>query len=89
MTQQPHELVWTLTTAGFAARCVHVVADLGVADRIDDSSVPAPELASACGVDADALGRVMSLLAAHGSSITGMASSDTPRPPGCCAVTTR
>jgi len=66
MTQQPHELVWTLTTAGFAARCVHVVADLGVADWIDDIPVPAPELASACGVDADALGRVMSLLAAHG-----------------------
>ncbi len=66
MTQQPHELVWTLATAGLAARCVHVVADLGVADWIDDSRVPAAELASACGVDADALGRVMSLLAAHG-----------------------
>jgi len=66
MTQQPHELVWTLTTAGFASRCVHVVADLGVADRIGDSPVPAVELASACGVDADALGRLMSLLAAHG-----------------------
>ncbi len=66
MTQQPHELVWTLTTAGFAARCVHVVAALGVADRIDDSRVPASELASACGVDPDALDRVMNLLAAHG-----------------------
>ena len=66
MTPQPHELVWSLATEGFAARCVHVIADLGVADRIDDSPVSADELASACGVDADALGRVMHLLAAHG-----------------------
>ncbi len=44
MTQRPHELVWTLTTAGFAARCVHVIADLGVADRIDDSRASADEL---------------------------------------------
>lgn len=66
MTPQPHELVWSLATAGFAARCVHVIADLGVADRIDDSPASADELASACGVDADALGRIMNLLAAHG-----------------------
>ncbi len=66
MTQQPHELVWTLTTAGFAARCVHMVADLGVADRIGDFPVSVEELASACDVDADALDRVINLLAAHG-----------------------
>lgn len=66
MSQQPHELVWTLTTAGFAARCVHVIADLGVADRIGDSPMSADELASACGINADALDRVMNLLAAHG-----------------------
>ncbi|MBA3338758.1 MAG: hypothetical protein H0T54_03250 [Geodermatophilaceae bacterium] len=66
MTPQPHELVWSLATAGFAARCIHVIADLGVADRIDDSPAATDELAAACGVDADALGRVMNLLAAHG-----------------------
>lgn len=65
MSQQPHEMVWALATGGFAARCVHVVADLGVADRIDDSYVSANELASACEVDADALDRVMNLLAAQ------------------------
>lgn len=51
---------------GFAARCVHVIADLGVADRIDDSHMSVNELASAGDVDADALDRVMHLLAAHG-----------------------
>lgn len=62
---QPHEAVWALSTAGFAARALHVVAELGVADRIDDAPVPAAALAAACDVDADALDRVLSLLAAH------------------------
>ena len=42
---QPHETVWALATAGFAARCLHVVADLGVADHIDDHAVPVGDLA--------------------------------------------
>lgn len=47
-------------------RCMHVVADLGVADHIAESPRTAAELAAAVGADADALGRVMQLLAAHG-----------------------
>lgn len=47
-------------------RCMHVVADLGVADHIDESPRTAAELAAVVGADADALGRVMQLLAAHG-----------------------
>jgi C-methyltransferase len=66
MTEQPHEIVWTLSTAGFAARCLHLVADLGVADRIGDSPVPVTDLADSCAVKADALDRVLRLLAAHG-----------------------
>jgi hypothetical protein len=30
-----HETVWELATAGVAARCLHAVADMGVADHID------------------------------------------------------
>ena len=47
-------------------RCLHVVAELGVADALDDSPRTAAELARAVGADADALHRVLRLLAAHG-----------------------
>ncbi len=66
MTLQPHELVWSMATAGFAARCVHVIADLGVADFVGDSGASADQLASPCHVDPDALDRIMNLLAAQG-----------------------
>jgi C-methyltransferase len=62
----PHEIVWTLTTAFVASRCLHVVAALGVADEIGDDPVSTPELASRCGANADALGRMLRLIAAHG-----------------------
>jgi C-methyltransferase len=63
---RPGELVWRLANAGFAARCLHVVAELAVADRIDVAPVPVAELAAACGVDADSLDRVLRLLTVHG-----------------------
>jgi C-methyltransferase len=62
----PHETVWGLATADVAARCLHVVATLGVADRIDTGAVPVTVLAEACHADPDALDRVLALLAAHG-----------------------
>jgi hypothetical protein len=58
--------VWALANAGFPARCLHVVAALGIADRIDDSPIPVDALASASGVDSGALDRVLRLMAAHG-----------------------
>ena len=64
-TQEPHELVWALTTAGVASRCLHVVAELGVADEVDEDAVSAEVLAARCGANADALDRAMRLLAAH------------------------
>ena len=66
MSPQPHEEVWALSTAGFAARCLHVAADLGVADHIDIAPSPIGTLAAACDVDADALDRVLRLLSAYG-----------------------
>jgi C-methyltransferase len=62
----PHEIIWTLTNAFIASRCLHVIAALGVADEIGDDPVSTPELASRCGADADALGRTLQLIAAHG-----------------------
>ena len=47
-------------------RSLHVVADLGVADALDETPRTAAELAREVGADGDALGRVLRLLAAHG-----------------------
>ena len=62
----PHEVVWTLTNAVVASRCLQVVAELGVADHIGDEPASAKDLAAACGADADALDRVLALLATFG-----------------------
>ncbi|MEO8100698.1 MAG: methyltransferase [Acidobacteriota bacterium] len=47
-------------------RCLHVVANLGVADALSDSPRSAEDLAADCGADAGALGRALRLLAAYG-----------------------
>ena len=47
-------------------RSLHVVADLGIADALDEQPRTAPELAAAVGAHPEALGRVLRLLAAHG-----------------------
>jgi hypothetical protein len=64
--KQPHEIIWTTTNGLVAARCLHAVADLGVADHIADDAVDAAQLAASCGADAGALDRVLRLLATHG-----------------------
>ena len=66
MTQQPHEVIWTLTNAVVVSSGIHVVAELGVADHIGAEPINVTELASRCGADPDALDRVLRLLATHG-----------------------
>ncbi len=66
MAQQPHETIWSLTTATVASRTLHVVAELGVADHLDESPRTAKDLALACGADPGALDRALLLLVAHG-----------------------
>ena len=63
---QPHETIWNLTNAVVPATCLHAVAELGVADHITDAPVDASALAAHCGVNADALERVLRLLSDHG-----------------------
>ncbi len=46
-------------------RCLYVVADLGIADLLDETPRTAVELATASGADPIALGRILRLLAAH------------------------
>ena len=47
-------------------RCLHVIADLGVADALDGSPRTAAELAASTGVDAGALARALRLVSAYG-----------------------
>lgn len=62
----PHQTIWSLAEAVVASKCLHVVAELGVADHLDDMPRTASDLARDCGANADALGRVLRLLCAHG-----------------------
>ena len=48
------------------SRCLHVVAELGVADKLDETAQTPTELATSVGAQPDALGRVLRLLSAHG-----------------------
>ncbi len=47
-------------------RCLHVVANLGVADALEETPQTAAELAAVVGANPDALGRALRLLSAHG-----------------------
>lgn len=62
----PPELVANLTLGHLAARCLHLIAEHGVADALGEQSATAEELAKRSGTNADALGRMLRLLAAHG-----------------------
>ena len=62
----PPQQLWGLVTAHVIARCLHTVADAGVADAIGDAPVPVATLADATGLHPDALHRMLRLLAAHG-----------------------
>ncbi len=62
----PAELIADLTHGHIAARCLHVIAEFGVADALGDEPASAAALAERTGLDADALNRMLRLLAAHG-----------------------
>jgi len=62
----PAQTLWGIVNAHTLARCLHVVADFGVADALGDRPAPAAELAASTGMNADALGRMLRLLVAHG-----------------------
>jgi O-methyltransferase domain len=62
----PDQVVWGLVNSHTLARCVQVVAEVGVADALEDQAASAAELAKHLGVNADALNRTLRLLSAHG-----------------------
>ena len=62
----PAAQVFNLAMSHFGARCLHTVAVAGVADHVSDSPQSTTAIAAAAGVNADALQRVLRLLAMNG-----------------------
>jgi hypothetical protein len=60
--ENPANAVIELTMSYAVPRCLHVVAELGVADALDDTPRTPAELAMKAGADADALARALRLL---------------------------
>jgi hypothetical protein len=59
------QLLWGIINSNTLARCVQVIAEFGVADALSDRPMSAAELAAQTGMNADALRRMLRLLAAH------------------------
>src|SRR5580693_2336586 len=66
VSQHPAQAVQQLATAYWASRCLHVAAELGVADVLGDEPQTAEALARSLGVLPDALHRILRALANHG-----------------------
>jgi hypothetical protein len=62
----PAKLVSDLSRAHIAARCLHVIADCGAADAVGPDGATPAAIAAHTGLTADALDRMLRLLAAHG-----------------------
>ncbi len=67
----PAQTVWALINTHTIARCMHLIAEFGVADALGQRPASAEELAAATGMNADALHRMLRLLAAHGVFASG------------------
>ena len=70
-TTPPEQIVKDVAIAHAVSRCLHVVTDAGVADALGDVPLPAAELARRVSLDADALARMLRLLAAYGIFAAG------------------
>lgn len=66
MEADPARTLQDIGRAYVLSRCLHVIADVGVADALGDVPMPVAEMASAAGADVDALSRVLRLLASYG-----------------------
>jgi O-methyltransferase domain len=62
----PFELLRDIAGGYCLSRCLHTVAELGVADHLNDTPQTINYLAGKVGADPDALARVLRLLSAHG-----------------------
>lgn len=64
--ESPFEALREITAGYCLSRSLHVVANLAVADTLDETPRTAAELAASVGAHPEALGRVLRLLSAHG-----------------------
>jgi hypothetical protein len=62
----PPQVISDLLHGHIGARCLHVVAKLGVADALGEQPATAAELAARTGANADALERMLRLLSSYG-----------------------
>jgi len=62
----PPKIIQDLAVAYWASRCLHVVAELGIADVLGDAPQTAESLAQASGTNPQALHRVLRALCNHG-----------------------
>lgn len=62
----PPAQIMQLSMSHYAARCLHIIASTGVADHIGDTPRTSAEIAADANVNADALHRVLRVLAMHG-----------------------
>ena len=62
----PFAILQRTTAAYWTARCLHAVADLGVADVLGEAPASVERLASAVGAQPQARDRVLTLVAAAG-----------------------
>lgn len=64
--QNPFSCIQELSAGYFASRCLHVAAELGIADAVGDEPVRIEALAAATSSNPDALSRIIRLLETHG-----------------------
>jgi hypothetical protein len=62
----PFAVIQNLSAGYYASRCLHVVAELGIADAMGDTPKSVEILAEETGANGDALFRVLRLLESHG-----------------------
>ncbi|WP_322782048.1 methyltransferase [Synechococcus sp. CBW1107] len=66
MADNPVETLLQLAAGHYLPRCLHAVANLGVADALDNTPQPVSALAQATGSDPAALDRALRILSANG-----------------------
>lgn len=62
----PHAVLWEAATGAYVSRCLHVVAELGVADHVGPDGADVEQVAKSVGADPDALGRMLRALSGAG-----------------------
>lgn len=85
--RDPAETILKLSTAYWTSRCLHAVAQFGVADALGDEPEAAAVLAKKTGTNADALHRILRALCNHGIFTLREGRFSTMPRRGCCART--